>query len=203
MNTCRCIEKLRGKHKIIIGYRVRFSDGEIKEYNNEEITSLIASGKLQISNLKINSKGQVVDKYYMTVSAQPSNLKLKKVSKEDTFARSSALDRYDFGDYGGCEYYRVLLGRDDYVGYIKDKKGRIFNVIAYDKQCDSGYISGGGMDYYVCIEHSDGDIILRGYRMAFGGYKGTSIVWLLQEGIYLEDYLERVKQDKASIEYRE
>ena len=79
-------------------------------------------------------------------------------------------------------------------GFIFDKDGNIYELIATTNQGDAGRISGGSLDFKVTILNVDGEggqISLSGYSAIFSSGSGTSIIPDIRRGYYLEDYLAR------------
>lgn len=103
-------------------------------------------------------------------------------------------DIYDLSDKGHQEedtYYDRK-----YWGFIMDKEGNMYDVIAHSIQGDAGRIAGGSTDYYVDIKYNEElTINLYGYVAIFSKNDGYLLIGDLEAGYYLEDYLAMHKWD--------
>ena len=76
-------------------------------------------------------------------------------------------------------------------GYIKDKAGHVYDVIASTRSGDAGRIAGGSTNYYVCIKKANGtdDFVVTGYVAIFSSGSNAECVSDIRAGYYLEDYI--------------
>lgn len=97
-------------------------------------------------------------------------------------------DIYNFSDKGTKQedtYYDRK-----YWGFIMDKDGNIYDVVASSVQGDAGSIAGGSTNYYVDIKYSDElTIRLSDYTAVFSNGDGYLLISDIEAGHYLEDYL--------------
>ena len=118
--------------------------------------------------------------------ANPSNLKkLKNKDKNIHYEPSE-------GDYEHIPFDYKLSG-NDYQGTIQDKKGNQYKVSAEVQEKDTGSIAGGTYDFYVTIFYDNHQISLTDFTAVFSKNEGPGRQLLndIEEGIYLEDYLQK------------
>lgn len=97
-------------------------------------------------------------------------------------------DIYDFSDKG-TKREDTYYDRK-YWGFIMDKEGNIYDVVASSVQGDAGRIVGGSTTYYVDIKYSDElTISLSDYTAVFSNGDGYLLISNIEAGHYLEDYL--------------
>ena len=122
-------------------------------------------------------------------SGKPSDLKKYKrtVRKETVHFKSG--DIYDLSDPGYDEEFSYYDGSGN--GYIKDKSGHVYDVVASTRSGDAGRIAGGSIDYYVCIKKANGtdNFVVTGYSAIFSRGSNTECVADISAGYYLEDYI--------------
>jgi len=129
----------------------------------------------------------------LSARGKPSNLTIKSKSHKYTETyRSSALDKYDTGDYGDAGTYEKEESYTDYngTGSIKDKQGNSYDV-NYRTRFDSTSLPFGTTYHYITINYNGEKIDLDSYTGERGS--GKSIVSDIEDGIYLEDYLQKHK----------
>lgn len=61
MIICECIEKFRDKHNLIVGYRLRDSEGQIVDMWAAELKSAIKESRISVVNLELKKDGRLVD----------------------------------------------------------------------------------------------------------------------------------------------
>ena len=130
----------------------------------------------------------ISQKIFEAVS-KPSDLKkYKKTARKETVHFKSG-DIYDFSDPGYDEEFTYFDGSGN--GYIKDKDGHVYDVIASTRSGDAGRIAGGSTNYYVCIKKANGtdDFVVTGYSAIFSKGSNTECVADISAGYYLEDYI--------------
>lgn len=118
--------------------------------------------------------------------SNPSNL--KKSKNKDKKVHYEPLE----GDYEHTAFDYELAG-GEYEGSISDKKGNSYKVIASHQEQDTGSIAGGTTYFYVTILYNDHKINLKDYTALFSKNEGPGSKLLsdIEEGIYLEDYLQK------------
>ena len=118
--------------------------------------------------------------------ANPSNLKkLKNKDKNIHYEPSK-------GDYEHIPFDYKLSG-NDYQGTIQDKKGNQYKVSAEVQEKDTGSIAGGTYYFYVTIFYDNHEISLTDFTSLFSENEGpgSRLLGDIEEGIYLEDYLQK------------
>ena len=118
--------------------------------------------------------------------ANPSNLKKFKNKDKNIHYEPSE------GDYEHIPFDYKLSG-NDYQGTIQDKKGNQYKVLAQVQEKDTGSIAGGTYDFYVTIFYDNHRISLTDFTSLFSKNEGPGRRLLkdIEEGIYLEDYLQK------------
>ena len=122
-------------------------------------------------------------------SGKPSDLKkYKKTERKETVHFRSG-DIYDFSDPGYDEEFSYYDGSGN--GYIKDKEGHVYDVIARDSTSDAGAIAGGTHNYYVTIKKANGkdDFHVSGYIAIMSTPHNAGCISDIKAGHYLEDYI--------------
>ena len=122
-------------------------------------------------------------------SGKPSDLKKYKRTERKETVHFKSGDIYDFSDPGYDEEFTYFDGSGN--GYIKDKAGHVYDVIASTRSGDAGRIAGGSTNYYVCIKKANGtdDFVVTGYSAIFSRGSNTECVSDIGAGYYLEDYI--------------
>lgn len=121
-----------------------------------------------------------------------SKMKYRNDTHTATFKNAGGFDGAHMGTYEDTETYH----HGDGTGYIMDKEGNVYDVVAKDREGDSGYISGGAHDYSVIIRYKDGiNLKFSGYTALFSTGHGTDIISDLDHGYYLEDYCAKHEYD--------
>ena len=130
----------------------------------------------------------LVTKIYEGIS-KPSGLKKLKTTARTEKVHFKSGDVYDFSDPGYDEDFTYYDGSGN--GYIKDKDGHVYDVIAKTSTGDAGMIAGGSTKYYVCIKKANGedDFVVTGYIAVFSKGSNTECVSDIDAGYYLEDYI--------------
>jgi len=130
-----------------------------------------------------------INQFIFEASGKPSDLKkyIKKERKETVHFNSG--DIYDFSDPGYDDEFSYYTGEGN--GYIKDKSGHVYDVIARDETGDAGRIAGGSHDYYVTIKKANGtdDFCVHGYTAIFSSGNNADCIIDIKSGYYLEDYI--------------
>lgn len=118
--------------------------------------------------------------------AKPSALKKTRNTDQDIHYEPSE------GDYEYVPFDYVLHG-GDYEGYIDDKKGNKYKVVASRNESDTGKIAGGTTYYRVTIAYGEHEIKLSDYTAVFSRNDGAGyrLFTDLEDGMYLEDYLQK------------
>lgn len=122
-------------------------------------------------------------------AGKPSDLrKYKRTERKETVHFRSG-DIYDFSDPGYEDEFIYYDGSGN--GYIKDKQGHVYDVIATDREGDSGAIAGGSHDYFVTIKKANGkdDFHVHGWIAIMSKGSNTGCIGDIKAGYYLEDYI--------------
>ena len=94
-----------------------------------------------------------VSQMIFEASGKPSDLKkYKKTERKETVHFISG-DIYDFSDPGYDDEFSYYDGSGN--GYIKDKQGHVYDVIAHDSTSDAGRIAGGCQNFSVTIKKAN------------------------------------------------
>lgn len=122
-------------------------------------------------------------------SGKPSDLKKYKRTERKETVHFRGSDTYDLKDPGYDDEFSYFDGSGN--GYIKDKAGHVYDVVATDRAGDSGFIAGGAHDYYVTIKKANGkdDFHVHGYTAIMSRGSNTSCISDIKAGYYLEDYI--------------
>lgn len=122
-------------------------------------------------------------------SGKPSDLKKYKRTERKETVHFRGSDTYDLKDPGYDDEFSYFDGSGN--GYIKDKAGHVYDVVATDRAGDSGFIAGGAHDYYVTIKKANGkdDFHVHGYTAIMSSGSNTSCISDIKAGYYLEDYI--------------
>lgn len=122
-------------------------------------------------------------------SGCPSDLKkYNKIERKET-VHFRGSDIYDLKDPGYDDEFTYFDGSGN--GYIKDKKGHVYDVVTSDRSGDAGSIAGGAHDYYVTIKRANGkdDFRVHGYTAVFSKGRNVDCIEDIRRGYYLEDYI--------------
>lgn len=130
-----------------------------------------------------------IEIFLLEANSKPSDLKKYKTTARKETVRFRDGDIYDFSDPGYDDEFTYYDGSGD--GYIKDKQGHVYDVVASTRSGDAGRIAGGSTDYYVCIKKANGtdDFVVHGYIALFSKGSNTGCVDDISRGYYLEDYI--------------
>lgn len=122
-------------------------------------------------------------------SGKPSNLKKYKNTERKETVHFRGSDMYDTNDPGYYDEFSYFDGSGN--GYIKDKQGHVYDVIATDREGDSGAIAGGSHDYFVTIKKANGkdDFHVHGWIAIMSKGSNTCCIADIKAGYYLEDYI--------------
>lgn len=122
-------------------------------------------------------------------SGKPSDLKKYKKTERKETVRFRGSDIYDINDPGYYDEFSYFDGSGN--GYIKDKQGHVYDVIATDREGDSGAIAGGSHDYFVTIKKANGkdDFHVHGWIAIMSKGSNTCCIADIKAGYYLEDYI--------------
>lgn len=119
---------------------------------------------------------------------KPSGIYKTKTEARKVMNTYIGSDIYDLSDKGYKQedtYYDSTS-----YGFIMDKEGNMYDVVASSSQGDAGRIAGGSTYYYVTIKDVNGvDINLKSYNAVFSRSDGFIIISSIKSGNYLEDYL--------------
>ena len=143
--------------------------------------------------------------YIFESSGKPSDLKKYKRTerKENVHFRGS--DIYDLKDPGYDDEFIYFDGSGN--GYIKDKQGHVYDVVATDRAGDAGAIAGGSHDYYVTIKKANGtdDFHVHGWTAIMSNGSNTGCITDIKAGYYLEDYIAKYwsKYDDKDSKFKE
>lgn len=96
---------------------------------------------------------------------------------------------FDTKDPGYNDEFSYFDGSGN--GYIKDKQGHVYDVIATDREGDAGAIAGGSHDYFVTIKKANGkdDFHVHGWIAIMSKGSNTGCIADIKAGYYLEDYI--------------
>lgn len=127
--------------------------------------------------------------FLLEANQKPSDLKKYKTTERTEKVRFKSGDIYDLHDDGYVDDFTYYDGSGN--GYIKDKEGHVYDVVASMSNGDAGRIAGGSTNYYVCIKKANGkdDFIVKGYTAIFSSGSNTSCIEDIKRGYYLEDYI--------------
>ena len=122
-------------------------------------------------------------------SGKPSDLKKYKKTERKETVHFRGSDIYDINDPGYDDEFSYFDGSGN--GYIKDKQGHVYDVIATDREGDSGAIAGGSHDYFVTIKKANGkdDFHVHGWIAIMSKGSNTGCIGDIKAGYYLEDYI--------------
>lgn len=122
-------------------------------------------------------------------SGKPSDLKKYKRQERKEMVHFKSGDMFDLSDPGYDEEFSYFDGSGN--GYIKDKEGHVYDVVARDSQGDAGAIAGGSHDYYVTIKKANGkdDFSVHGWIGIMSSGSNTGCIADIKAGHYLEDYV--------------
>lgn len=122
-------------------------------------------------------------------SGKPSDLKKYKRTERKETVHFRGSDMYDTKDPGYDDEFSYFDGSGN--GYIKDKQGHVYDVIATDRAGDAGAIAGGSHDYYVTIKKANGtdDFHVHGWIAIMSKGSNTGCIADIKAGHYLEDYI--------------
>ena len=122
-------------------------------------------------------------------SGKPSDLKKYKKTERKEIVHFRGSDMFDTKDPGYDDEFLYFDGSGN--GYIKDKQGHVYDVIATDRTGDAGYIAGGAHYYYVTIKKANGkdDFHVHGYTAVMSTPHNASCIADIKAGYYLEDYI--------------
>ena len=94
----KCIQKFRGKHNKIIGYRLVDDKGNVKDVKAEKLKQVIAAGKLSVSNLTLTADGRLVTTSEKdTKSEAASKAKTVKSKNKVNITRSKLVEAIKSG----------------------------------------------------------------------------------------------------------
>ena len=122
-------------------------------------------------------------------SGKPSDLKKYKRTERKETVHFRCGDMFDTKDPGYDDEFSYFDGSGN--GYIKDKEGHVYDVIATDRAGDAGAIAGGSHDYYVTIKKANGkdDFHVHGWIAIMSNGSNTGCIADIKSGYYLEDYI--------------
>ena len=122
-------------------------------------------------------------------SGKPSDLKKYKKTERKETVHFRGGDMFDTKDPGYNDEFSYFDGSGN--GYIKDKQGHVYDVIATDREGDSGAIAGGSHDYFVTIKKANGkdDFHVHGWIAIMSKGSNTCCIADIKAGYYLEDYI--------------
>lgn len=122
-------------------------------------------------------------------AGKPSDLRKYKRTERKETVHFRGGDIYDFSDPGYEDEFTYYDGSGN--GYIKDKQGHVYDVIATDREGDSGAIAGGSHDYFVTIKKANGkdDFHVHGWIAIMSKGSNTGCIGDIKAGYYLEDYI--------------
>jgi hypothetical protein len=120
---------------------------------------------------------------------KPSDLRKYKRTERKETVHFRGSDTYDLKDPGYDDEFSYFDGSGN--GYIKDKQGHVYDVIATDRAGDAGAIAGGSHDYYVTIKKANGkdDFHVHGWIAIMSKGSNTGCIADIKAGYYLEDYI--------------
>ena len=126
--------------------------------------------------------------------AKPSVLKKTRNKDQDIHYEPTE------GDYEHVPFDYTLHG-GEYEGYINDKKGNRYTVVASHRESDTGAIAGGTTNYNVTIAYGEHKINLSSYTAIFSNNDGAGyrLFTDLQNGMYLEDYLQKNLKELSGV----
>ena len=122
-------------------------------------------------------------------SGKPSDLKKYKKTERKETVHFRGSDMFDTKDPGYNDEFSYFDGSGN--GYIKDKQGHVYDVIATDREGDAGAIAGGSHDYFVTIKKANGkdDFHVHGWIAIMSKGSNTGCIADIKAGYYLEDYI--------------
>ena len=124
-------------------------------------------------------------------SGKPSDLKKYKRTERKEIVHFRGSDMFDTKDPGYDNEFSYFDGSGN--GYIKDKQGHVYDVVASSRGGDAGAIAGGSTDYYVTIKKANGkdDFYVHGYTAIMSTPHNAGCIEDIKAGYYLEDYIAR------------
>ena len=122
-------------------------------------------------------------------SGKPSDLKKYKKTERKEIVHFRGSDMFDTKDPGYNDEFSYFDGSGN--GYIKDKQGHVYDVIATDREGDAGAIAGGSHYYFVTIKKANGkdDFHVKGWIAIMSKGSNTGCIADIKAGYYLEDYI--------------
>lgn len=122
-------------------------------------------------------------------SGKPSDLKKYKRTERKETVHFRGGDMFNTKDPGYDDEFSYFDGSGN--GYIKDKQGHVYDVIASERNGDAGAIAGGSHDYYVTIKKANGkdDFHVHGWSAIMSQGSNTGCIYDIKAGYYLEDYI--------------
>ena len=122
-------------------------------------------------------------------SGKPSDLKKYKRTERKETVHFNGSDTFDTKDSGYDDEFSYFDGSGN--GYIKDKQGNVYDVVASDRNGDAGTIAGGLHDYLVTIKKANGkdDFCVHGWAAVMSYGHNTNCISDIKAGYYLEDYI--------------
>lgn len=132
---------------------------------------------------------KAIQQFIFEASGKPSDLKKYKKKERKETVHFKGGDMFDTHDPGYDEEFTYYSGEGN--GYIKDKEGHVYDVVASDHQGDAGRIAGGSHDYYVTIKKANGtdDFYVHGYVGIMSRGSNAGCISDIKAGYYLEDYI--------------
>ena len=123
--------------------------------------------------------------YKITEAAPSKFVKVKDTSRDVTNSYFAG-DIYD--SHSGMYQQTDRYGGSYKEGYITDKEGNKYSLIASYSTGDAGRIAGGSQSYSVTIDYNGTAIKWSGYTAVFSSSYNTGMLIDIAEGIYLEDF---------------
>lgn len=132
---------------------------------------------------------KTIQQFISEAVSKPSDLRKYKRTERKETVHFRGGDIYDFSDPGYEDEFTYYDGSGN--GYIKDKQGHVYDVIATDREGDSGAIAGGSHDYFVTIKKANGkdDFHVHGWIAIMSKGSNTGCIGDIKAGYYLEDYI--------------
>ena len=129
MIVCKCIEKIRNKSNIIIGYKLCDENNVYIDMNPNQLKLAMKSGQIRVHNLKLTEDNRIIDSK-QTLTTKPDTDKTKRPSTVESVLRKSKLLGYTIEE-------------------VKGYTGQVVKVIYTNKERDS---------LIICIDETETEL---------------------------------------------
>lgn len=129
MVKAKCLQKIRGKNKQILGYRLQDTKGIIRDFNSTFVKEQIKTGNLRLVNLTLTSDNRLVDSTQETPNKKKIDTEsiLKIIQKAKLLGRAK-----DIPTACGHNCYLVSKTDTEHIIYIPDNVTQL-NMNDYER----------------------------------------------------------------------